>query len=251
MPLDLIYLALVAVVWPLVDHHRVWPAFLRGLERNPGEARVWISKVSVVQQWLLVALGLILLARHGRAWATPGLACPTGWRLFLAIGLGAALLIHFLRTGIKVAGHPRMQAGVRKQLGALERLMPHTTREWGWFLGVALTAGVCEEFLFRGYFLWALQAHLGWWGAAAASLPCFALAHAYQGGTGLWKTGLAGLGLTLLVALFRSLLPAMAVHALVDAGSGTLGWLALRNAPSGVSGNLEGAGQDLAGSSGA
>ncbi len=76
---------------------------------------------------------------------------------------------------------PRAQASVRKQIGPLVTLLPHTRPELGWFVGVSLTAGICEEFLFRGYFIWTFERWLGWWGAAALSIPFFAALHAYQG----------------------------------------------------------------------
>ena len=47
----------------------------------------------------------------------------------------------------------------------------------GRFGGVSLTAGFCEEFLYRGYFIWVLAPWLGWWGAAAVSLLFFAVSH--------------------------------------------------------------------------
>ncbi|MCI0376926.1 MAG: CPBP family intramembrane metalloprotease [Gemmataceae bacterium] len=46
-----------------------------------------------------------------------------------------------------------------------------------WFGGVSLTAGFCEEFLFRGYFIWVFAPWLGWWGAAALSVLIFAILH--------------------------------------------------------------------------
>jgi membrane protease YdiL (CAAX protease family) len=107
--------------------------------------------------------------------------------------------------------------------------MPHTRQELYWFSGVSLTAGFCEEFLYRGYFIWVFAPWLGWWGAAALSLPFFAIAHLYQGWNGVLRTAAAGAIFTLLVAAFQSLWPAIALHALVDLGSGTMAWLALRD----------------------
>ena len=97
-----------------------------------------------------------------------------------------------------------------------------------WFGGVSLTAGFCEEFLFRGYFIWALAPWLGWWGAAALSLLIFASGHAYQGWNGALRTGIVGAIFTLVVAIFGSLWPAIALHALIDLSNGMFAWLALR-----------------------
>lgn len=109
--------------------------------------------------------------------------------------------------------------------------MPRTRAELIWFAGLGLTAGCCEEFLYRGYLVWALAPRLGWWGAAAASVPLFALLHGYQGVGGVVRTGVAGALFTLVVALTGSLWPAIALHATVDVGSGIVAWLALREGP--------------------
>ena len=68
----------------------------------------------------------------------------------------------------------------------------------------------------------------GWWGAALLSLLVFAGWHAYQGWTGVLKTGIFGAIYTVAVAAFDSLWPAIALHAVTDIGSGAMAWLALR-----------------------
>lgn len=108
--------------------------------------------------------------------------------------------------------------------------MPHTRTELYWFFGVSLTAGFCEEFLYRGYFIWVFAPWLGWWGAAALSVPFFAIAHVgvYQGWHGALRTGIVGAFFTLVVAIFNSLWPVIALHAVIDLGAGMMAWLALR-----------------------
>ena len=98
------------------------------------------------------------------------------------------------------------------------------------FGGVSLTAGFCEEFLYRGYFIWVLAPWLGWWGAAALSVACFAAGHAYQGWNGVLRTGIVAVFFTLVVATFDSLWPAIALHALVDLAGGLAAWLAAQDA---------------------
>ena len=90
-----------------------------------------------------------------------------------------------------------------------------------------LLDGIAEEFLFRGYFIWALAPWLGWWGAAALSVALFASGHAYQGWNGALRTGVVGTFLTLVVAILNSLWPAIILRALIDLGSGVIAWLAL------------------------
>jgi membrane protease YdiL (CAAX protease family) len=62
--------------------------------------------------------------------------------------------------------------------GALAAALPHTRTELYWFGAVSLTAGFCEEFLYRGYRIHAPTPWLGFPGAAALSVVLFAGGHA-------------------------------------------------------------------------
>ena len=90
--------------------------------------------------------------------------------------------------------------------------------------------------MYRGFFICVFAPWLGWWGAAALSVPFFAAAHFYQGWQGIVRTALAGAFFTGVVAVFESLWPAIALHALIDFGSGAMAWLALRDEVDGVAG---------------
>lgn len=225
---DLAYVALFAVAWPIYDYFVEWPKFKNSLRVRPGRARLHGYLRIICVQWLLVAVGVVLWIHGGRAWPAPGLSAPEGWRLRAGAGIVALLALMFARNALAVARSSQKRERIRSRLKSLGQIMPHTTGEFRWFLVVSLTAGVCEEFLFRGYFIWTLAPWLSWWGAAALSAAAFGLLHAYQGRSGIISTTFVGVLMTLLVVATRSLLPAMALHALVDAGNGTIIWFALR-----------------------
>jgi len=225
---DLLYVTLFAVAWPIFDYFVLWPAFLRRSQADPARARLWIWGVTLFEQWGLVAVGAALWLWNERAWASVGLCVPDGWRLWGSLALILLLAVYYAKTAVRVAHNSAAKASVRKQLGTLAMLLPHTRTELSWFMATSLTAGFCEEFLFRGYFTWTFAPWLGWWGAAALSVPFFAILHAYQGWTGILRTGAVGVLFTLVVAIFGSLFPAIAIHALVDIGAGVIAWLALR-----------------------
>jgi membrane protease YdiL (CAAX protease family) len=226
---DLLYVAMFAVVIPLWDYLVSWPAVHRQLQADPARARkrLWIQ--AICYPWALVAIGAALWIVNDRSWSSLGFSVPDGWRLWVAAGLVLLLVAYNIQAAAAVARDPQARASVRQQFfGAIGDVMPHTQSEMCWFAGVSLTAGFCEEFLFRGYFIWALAPWLGWWGAAALSVLIFATAHAYQGWNGIFRTGIVGTFFTLVVAISGSLWPAIVLHALVDLGSGTMAWLALR-----------------------
>jgi membrane protease YdiL (CAAX protease family) len=225
---DLLYVALSAVVLPLIDYAVFWPAHRRLSATDPAWARRWLYASAVTHPWTVVAFGAALWMANDRSWASLGFTVPVGWRLWVAVVL-TALLVAWLVAGIaSVARSAETRASLRRQFESFDSVLPHTRTDACWFGGVSLTAGFCEEFLFRGYFIWALSPWLGWWGAAALSLAIFALGHAYQGWSGVLRTAIMGALFTLVVATLDSLWPAIVLHALLDLGQGAMAWLALR-----------------------
>lgn len=228
--LDILYVALFAVALPLWDYFVFWPAFHRRAQADQARARRRLSRGAISSAWALVAIGAALWVWNDRSWASFGFSVPDGWRLWTSIGLFVLLAAYFAYTVAALASSPDARASVRQQFGAITALLPHTRRDMYWFGGVSLTAGFCEEFLFRGYFIWFFTPWLGWWGAAALSLVIFAIGHVgvYQEWSGALRTGIVGALFTLVVAIFDSLWPAIALHALFDLGQGMIAWLALR-----------------------
>jgi membrane protease YdiL (CAAX protease family) len=223
---DLLYLALIAILL-LLDYFVLWPAFLRRSQAEPGRARLWLWSGWMIMLWTLVAAGVALWLFKARAWESLRLVVPQGWRLWSAIGLVLMLVIAYARTALRIA---RSKRAKRIQMGSphVEKLAPRTRSELGWWVAMSLSAGFCEEFIFRGYLIWVFQPLLGLWAAAGFSVVVFAAAHAYQGAKGILATGVVGGLLTLVVLISGSLLPAIALHALVDIGTGLVAWLALR-----------------------
>lgn len=110
-------------------------------------------------------------------------------------------------------------AAIRRVFAALPGLLPNTAAERSAFLLLSLSAGVCEEVLYRGFlirFLHEGALALPITGALAVSSLAFGLGHAYQGFKGVLSTTVAGLGMGLLFLLSGSLIPVMVLHAVID-----------------------------------
>lgn len=226
---DLLYVALFAVALPLWAYLVSWPKLHRQLQADPARARkrLWIE--AIYYPWALVAVGAALWVANDRSWTSLGFSVPDGWRLWVAVGVVLLLVVYNVQSVAAVARDAETRASVRNQFfGELANVLPRTRTELYWFGGVSLTAGFCEEFLFRGYFIWAMAPWLGWWGAATLSVLIFASGHAYQGWNGILRTGIFGALYTLVIAITNSLWPAIALHAVTDLGGGVMSWLALR-----------------------
>jgi hypothetical protein len=224
----LLYLALIAVL-SLADHFVLWPAFLRRSLADAGRARRWLWSGWMIELWTLAAAGLALWLFEARAWALLRFTTPHGWRLWAAIGVVLAFAAVSARPAVRIARSKRPRR-VKIANPNVERLVPHTGSELSHWVALSLSAGFCEELIFRGYLIWVFQPFLGLWGAAALSLVVFALSHAYQGVHGMLSVGIVGGLLTLVVLICGSLWPAMALHALIDIGHGLVVWLVFRQA---------------------
>ena len=96
-------------------------------------------------------------------------------------------------------------------------LIPQTLSEKLTFVVVCVTAGICEELIFRGFMITALRAATGSLALAVlVAAVAFGAAHAHQNASGGLRAGLLGLVLTVPLLMTGSLYPAIAAHAVVD-----------------------------------
>lgn len=113
---------------------------------------------------------------------------------------------------------------------AVRMVIPRTPLEMAVWVLLAITAGFCEEAIFRGYFQRQFFALTGSVDAAVVLQACvFGSAHLYQG----WKNAVTitiyGILFGALAAWRKSLRPGMIQHAAQDTFSGLAGSFALRH----------------------
>jgi membrane protease YdiL (CAAX protease family) len=133
-------------------------------------------------------------------------------------------------VALTIAGVGIMRAsdslGMRES-ALMRHLIPQSRSERVTFVGVALTAGICEEIVFRGFLFMALTYASGSvLVASLASATVFGVVHAYQSSAGVVRAMLMGMVLTLPVLRTGSIYPAIAAHVLIDLIGGL--WLGPR-----------------------
>jgi membrane protease YdiL (CAAX protease family) len=218
---DKLVVLLIVLGLPL----RAWYGMRRLNAASPSEVaalrpRLW--QRAILSQWLLAALVLaIWLARH-RSVLTLGLGVrPTGGLAGVIVGL-VAIVVLVLRQRDAIDDDESIRRRIRDRLAPVERLMPRRSSDFRLFAALACTAGLCEEFLFRGYIAWFAALVLPFPVAPAAQALVFGLCHAYQGWRGIVLTTFAGAFLTLVVLVTGSLWPSIVIHALMDLHAGDL-----------------------------
>jgi len=135
--------------------------------------------------------------------------------LFGAIFIGGLQWLNLRRIG-------KMEGEAPELLRKLTiRLLPVNVVEYLPYSALAITAGVCEEFIYRGFAIAAFsKAGLPLWLVVILSSILFGLAHAYQGRGGIVSTGIFGLLLAIGRLGFGSLVPVMMWHAGLDLAAG-------------------------------
>jgi membrane protease YdiL (CAAX protease family) len=127
------------------------------------------------------------------------------------------------QQALSVLRSPDAQAEVRKHFESqpsVRLLLPWTPREARLFIAVAVTAGICEEILYRGYLLWYLRQFMPGGVAIVTAVLAFGVGHVYQGAGGVFATGVAGAVAMTVFLLTDSLLAPMMLHAALDLVNG-------------------------------
>lgn len=228
-PLDFAFIALFTVGMALWEGFVGWPRLRSALEADKPGARLGAYRFVMAYLWLFALIAIALWVSAHRPWSALGLTSVRGWRLAVSVIVVAAPTILFVRqvqTLAKLSDARR--AALRPRLGVMQNLSPHTREERDWFMGLSITAGVCEELLFRGFLMWAFRPWLGIYGAAAGSAVLFAIGHAYQGRDGVARVALMGAAFSALALVTGSIIPGIVAHAILDIGGGMTGYTLLR-----------------------
>src|SRR5689334_15451879 len=141
-----------------------WPRMVRRMKAGEPGARIRAYRNIVIVLWLGVAWVAALWLVLGRPWSVLRLGGASLGRL--AIGFGFAALYIGLAAAQRRAllAKPQVLARLRQRFEYAEPLIPRTQAERGMFVGLSLSAGICEEVIYRGFMMW----YFGTWGPVAA-----------------------------------------------------------------------------------
>ena len=189
---------------------------------EPGE-RLSLYRSTIAFQWLATAVAAWRAWAHGLSATQLGLVIPEGLTAIVIAILGAAVIVTLQWLNLRRMG--RSPSPLRRPLQALaERILPQSTTELIPFFALSVTAGLCEEFLYRGFAMAVLsRAGLPVGVVILVSSVIFGLAHLYQGRAGFVSTLVLGILFGVSRAAFGSLLPGTVWHMGVDLVAGVAG----------------------------
>lgn len=175
---------------------------------------------TIVLQWLIVAVVAWRCAARGVGPDELGLAAGDAWQVgWTSIVLTGLLCVNQVVGLRKVSNMPE---GKRGSLFAItEKIIPRTPKETLVYAALACTAGISEEFLYRGFVFMAFVRMIVNFGppnglAAILSSAWFSLAHLYQGRRGIITTFVVGIIFVFMRIWTGSLIPAIVAHIGID-----------------------------------
>jgi len=222
MPWDILLIFFVlGVVVPWRGRKRL-QQLLAKPQVEPAE-RLSLYWSTIAFQWIAVAVVAWRAWAHGLTAQRLGLVMPHPFWLTLITVFGAAVIVTLQWLNLRRMG--RSASPLRGPIQALaERILPQSTAELVPFLALAVTAGLCEEFLYRGFAM-AMIARVGLPTGVVIlfSSILFGLAHLYQGRAGFVSTMVLGLLFGIARAVLGSLVPVIVWHTGVDVVAGIAG----------------------------
>jgi membrane protease YdiL (CAAX protease family) len=195
-------------------------SFYRNLKKRlitDPSARILFYRTQVLWElgWLVVLAVVVIPIPNPLEWL--GLTLPNliGWIILLALLLGGVLLTYLLRRS------PGAMASIQRRLQASSVLLPANAAERKWFAIAAVTAGICEELLYRGFLTSYLPANFSMLAGqliliSIISSIIYGLSRAYLGIRGIATTALIGFSFAIVYALSGSILPAMVFHIMTE-----------------------------------
>jgi uncharacterized protein len=171
-------------------------------------AAVWAVGFSSLMTLRGIGIQVEWLKRYGWVW----------W--VLAVLLAAIVMVQLVLPVLQVSMKYRDREFLEpKQLVPLRFFLPATPNERGWFVVLCVTAGICEEVLFRGFlmrYLYNSPLQLGLLPAILVAAMVFGTHHFYQGVKGFVSTSIGGFIFAGILLVTGSLWAGMVYHAAAD-----------------------------------
>lgn len=232
---DHLLFALVVLITPALEWRWLYPRLRRDVAHGDPAVRRAYYRTGMLMSWGLTGLVLAWWIVSDRPWESLLLGMVTTVQLAIGCGLAVVGLVLTWVQWRVVCGNPKHLEMVRRSLGQGQALLPHTPGERRSFLLVAVTAGICEEVLYRGF----VMGYVGTWTgpelAVVLSSVAFGLAHLYLGFSHVIRTTVVGAVYALIALAAGSLWPAMILHVATDLVGGDLAYRAVQASVAGTS----------------
>lgn len=182
-------------------------------------------------QWICTLFIIVTWWSYGRSFSDLGFQWGQWDRLAIGL-LSLFLILYIIDVWWEIRSVEKMAETKEKWLKDMP-ILPVNRLEFKHFIVVALTAGICEEIIFRGFFInyfLAINENdlFGQWLSVINSAFLFAFGHMYQGGKAVAKIMVMAVIFGWIYILTKSLLLLILIHFIVDIIGGYSAMLILK-----------------------
>jgi uncharacterized protein len=218
-----LFIAFLVLLTPLIGIRRTQ----RLRRHTSSEARITSYLFTIWKLWASAAVA-VLLAYPTNLNVLPDHDHVTTWlgahlSVFLIAAVATtSVVIVVLSQGLRAIVDTARRKKVAEAVRTMRFMLPVSAKERRYWIMLSLSAGICEELLYRGFLVHYLSGllaggvALGVLGAWLVSSMLFGLAHVYQGVAGVIRATIAGLLLGLVAILTGQLILPILLHALFD-----------------------------------
>ena len=153
----------------------------------------------------------------------------TGWKAYLSISIFIALCIYIRYIISSIHKNKEVRAHILerfKEDDSVNEMLPDSRNEFLLFILLSVSAGICEELIYRWYLYNFIELQTNWMIAVIVSSFIFGIAHIYLGWRHVFKTSLIGVLLCGTYLFFESITVAIIIHILINVYSGTISYYA-------------------------
>jgi membrane protease YdiL (CAAX protease family) len=218
---DHIFFILIAIALPIYSY-RSWQSFKKHLARKRPFAlrNGYVETIAI--QWSFAIFMIFWWIYTDKDFGDVGIALVLNFKTYISLAITLLGVVFLAAQLIQIKNLKEIPDSLKKQIEPIADLIPETVVERKLFVAVAITAGLVEELLYRGFLIWYLNSYLHWVIAALLSVLIFGFAHTYQGKSGLLKAIIVSIIFLGLYLWSGSLIGPMILHVVLDLTSGSI-----------------------------
>lgn len=190
-----------------------------------------ISKISVYVKtmlylWLPCLILALIVTTERLSLKQLGLTLNFNAANVIGMSILILLVIYLLFSLKRLKQDQAQQNELKAHYDFMHWFLPTTVKESRYFIfGLSITAGVCEEVLFRGYLMHLFNPIMPTYLAVGLSSLLFGFCHIYQGWTYVLRTAIIGVVFCVIFLLTDSLIIPILLHIVFDMYSGITAYI--------------------------
>lgn len=217
---DILLLGII-LIFPVVDliNEKKYKSENKKIEYLKITLFLWVPALILVYSYALDELSI----------ADLGVGFEASWRNISVVSLLCLAIIYLFVLIRSIQANDELRAEIARKFERYKDILPVTRNEMLIFtLILSVSAGICEELIFRAYLYPFLDGHMGMVVAIILSSAVFGLWHLYLGWQEVIKTSVMGALFCGIYIFTGNIILPILVHIFIDVYSGLMAYFAMR-----------------------